>query len=403
MEMRTAGRAKVVIGFADSLAAPEVVWSLQAAGFETIAFARAGSRPSLRYLQAVELRWITAPEQDAHRSAAELRTLVTSEQPLTVMPLDDASIWLIEAGALHELVPVAGPTGERVEVALDKRRQLDCARQVGLEVPATDVYDLGPDLLAFDRYPCVLKPALAIEHRQGRLVRNSVRICANPHELERAVGGLRTSEPVLVQELVRGRGEGVFGFAHHGRVAALSAHRRVRMMDPEGSGSSACAPIAVRPELSDAVALMMARLEWEGLFMVELLSDETGHTWFMEINGRAWGSMALARRMGLEYPAWAVASVSGDLAGLPTGVQAAAPRETLTCRHLGRELVHLLLLLRGPRSAAVAPTRGRMAAVLEVLRIRRTDRWYNWRPGEIRFFVDDTLRTVLNVIRARLS
>jgi len=97
------------------------------------------------------------------------------------------------------------------------------------------------------------------------------------------------------------------------------------MMDPEGSGSSACTPIAVRPELRDAVALMMARLEWEGLFMVELLGDEAGRAWFMELNGRAWGSMALARRMGLEYPAWAVAAVKGDLAGLPTRMQAATP------------------------------------------------------------------------------
>jgi len=84
------------------------------------------------------------------------------------MPLDDASIWLIRAGALHELIPVTGPTGERVEVALDKRRQLDCARRAGLEVPTTSIYDLGPELLAFDRYPCVLKPALAIEYHQGR-------------------------------------------------------------------------------------------------------------------------------------------------------------------------------------------------------------------------------------------
>jgi len=52
MEMKSAGPVKVLIGFADSLSAPEVVWSLQSAGFQAIAFARAGSRPSLRYLRS---------------------------------------------------------------------------------------------------------------------------------------------------------------------------------------------------------------------------------------------------------------------------------------------------------------------------------------------------------------
>ena len=42
------------------------------------------------------------------------------------------------------------------------------------------------------------------------------------------------------------------------------------------------------------------------MFMIELLRDRTGKVWFVELNGRPWGSMALSRRQGFEYPAWHV-------------------------------------------------------------------------------------------------
>ena len=45
---------------------------------------------------------------------------------------------------------------------------------------------------------------------------------------------------------------------------------------------------------------------WQGMFMIELLRSGSTY-WFMELNGRAWGSLALSRRLGFEYPAWAVA------------------------------------------------------------------------------------------------
>ena len=67
-------------------------------------------------------------------------------------------------------------------------------------------------------------------------------------------------------------------------------------------------------------------------------------------NGRAWGSMALARRQALEYPGWTVMQAldPGFSLDVPTPV-----REGLVCRHLGRELMHLLFVLRGSRSKAI--------------------------------------------------
>lgn len=150
--------------------------------------------------------------------------------------------------------------------------------------------------------------------------------------------------------LIHGVGEGVFGFVTDKGVLAWSGHQRVRMMNPHGSGSSACQALMPEAELCAQVTTFLEAIGWQGAFMVELLRDAAGTPWFMELNGRQWGSMALARRQGLEYPAWNVAACeTADF--VPT--VPALPSNTarpLVLRNLGREILHLLFVLRGPKS-----------------------------------------------------
>jgi hypothetical protein len=130
------------------------------------------------------------------------------------------------------------------------------------------------------------------------------------------------------------------------------------------------------------------------MFMVELLRDAAGRDWFMELNGRSWGSMALARRAGLEYPAW-TARLLVDERFVPDPV---APALDIRCRHLGRELNHLLLVLRGPKNAGAQwPSRWRTA--LDLLRFGSRDYWYNWQRGERGVFWQDAWDTVWGALR----
>jgi hypothetical protein len=167
------------------------------------------------------------------------------------------------------------------------------------------------------------------------------------------------------------------------------------MMSPSGSGSSACTPAPIDPQLVEASQSMIRDARWNGIFMIETLRDGQGQPWFVELNGRAWGSMALARRMGFEYPAWAVR------AELEPGFQPSPPPTSapIVCRHLGRELVHLLIVMRGRPSAAFSRWPSRFQALRDVLRIGRRDRWYNLRRGAFRLFAYDTFRTVARAVR----
>jgi predicted ATP-grasp superfamily ATP-dependent carboligase len=205
----------------------------------------------------------------------------------------------------------------------------------------------------------------------------------------------RGAAPLLIQQFITGCGEGVFGIATEHGIEAWTAHRRIRMMNPHGSGSSACASTDVSPDLRSQVEALMRRSGWKGIFMIELLRDERGKQWFVEMNGRPWGSMALSRRQGFEYPAWQVQSALGE----GTYSQKLPYRSGVLCRHLGRELMHLLFLLRGPKSKAIADWPAFWPTIRSLLSFRSGDGFYNWNVSDPAVFFADTTYTLLNNLK----
>ena len=389
----------VLVGFAEALSAPECVWSLQEAGFTVHAFARASRRPPLRRLRGVVVHTVRAPEQDAAGTAADLGALLARLHPTAVLPLDDAAMCIAADCVPGSSAVLAGPTAERLELAVDKGLQVAAAGRAGFRTPyglvCTQRATPGLDAVSL---PAIVRPARAIQWSAGRTVRAGATACATREQVTAAVEAILPTGPALVQELVPGIGEGLFGLARDGHVAAWSAHRRLRMMNPAGSGSSACVSVAPDPKAQAAAARMLREACWNGLFMIELLRDARGEAWFVELNGRPWGSMALARRAGLEYPAWAVRHALGE----EPAPQPVFVEPGIRCRHLGRELVHLLFVMRGPRDASAGwPARG--ASLREVLTVRRDDRWYNWRAGNAGVFFDDALRTVSSAVGRRAA
>ena len=386
----------MLVGFGEALAAPETVWSLLDGGCDVVAFSRRGSATSLRYIHGVEVVEITAPESDASATTDELRMLIHQREFACVMPLDDAAIWVCARAAQSSGLSIVGPsTRETIELALDKRIQLRAASAAGLLVPQTVEGNLASDTNEIT-FPAVVKPAVVAYEVDGRLVRRPSQVCADKSALAKVLAAWH-EQPLLVQPLIFGVGEGVFGLTTERGVEYWSAHRRVRMMNPRGSGSSACRPWPVDERLAAAGERLLANVGWRGLFMLEFLRDDQGRAWFMELNGRPWGSMALARRQGLEYPFWALRQASGELvagAHVPD-------RADFVCRNLGRELIHLLIVLLKRRPPAMPQWPSRWSTIRDVLRVRRSDRWYNLRRGERIVFFADAWYTVRHELLPR--
>jgi hypothetical protein len=374
--------AVVLCGFAEALAAIETAWSLQDAGHRVVAFTRRGRRPPLR--RCVEMHEVSAPEEDAEACVADVRALVERCGADAVLPLDDLALWV--CARAHRPAVLVGAAGERLALALDKRAQVAAAGAAGFAVPETQVLEAARD--AGLEPPCVLKPAEAVRERAGRLERPPTAVCGDAAELAAAIARVGPDEPALVQRWLPGVGEGLFALAAGDALSALSAHRRVRMLHPRGAGASACEGAPVDASLAGAATRLLAG--WRGLAMVEVLRGDDGTAWFVELNARPWGSMALARRRGLEYPAWAVAQALDPGFVAPAGRPA---EDRVRARHVGRELRHLATVLRGPRPPAPLPWPSRRATARAMLRWRG-DALYNHRPGALRVLLDDTWQTV---------
>lgn len=112
---------------------------------------------------------------------------------------------------------------------------------------------------------------------------------------------------------------------------------------------------------------MLLSIGWKGQFMIELLLDDSGNFWFIELNGRPWGSMALALRMGFPYPLWTAQQVLNPNF-IPT---APVTHQPVTCRHMGREIIHVLQVIRGPSSPAIPNWPSVRQTLLNVLRIKK--------------------------------
>jgi predicted ATP-grasp superfamily ATP-dependent carboligase len=392
-------RPTVLMGFAEAMAAIEVAWSLQEAGYDVAAFGRAGRKSALRRVKGVTIHEVPGPEHDARGAVAAVSALCAQLRPDALLPLDDQALWVCQN--LEDVAaPIAGGTGVAIDYALDKSLQIRAAADAGLPVPATQVLD---DLAAAGpvEFPVMVKPARALYDVDGVLRRPTGVVCANAGELASAAAKPWPGT-LLVQPLLSGVGEGLFGHMTERGVVGWSAHRRVRMVNPQGSASSACESAEVDKELVEPSERFLAAIGWRGLFMLEFLRDASGVPWFMELNGRAWGSMALARRRGFEYPAWTVqAALDPDFDPVPP-----VDPPAVLCRNLGLELVHLAFVARGPQSDAPMnwPTLGR--SIRDVCTFSRGDRVYNWnrsQPGVLAVDVLDTLRSYGSKMLSRRS
>lgn len=402
----------VLLGFAESLAAIEAAWDLLDHGIEVHAFSRAGTIPPLLKDSRVTCHWVSAPEQNALRAVEDILALVEGLGTPVLLPVDDSSLWLIDAvKSIRPEIVVAGPTGELADVSIDKRKQLAIASSAGLNVPPSLYYSPGTSSADAASVrpefgpPWIVKPALAISVEDGRLVRGRAAYISRETDLLPTLS--RATDDVIIQPVLKGVGEGVFGQARMGKTSNWSAHRRIRMMNPSGSGSSACQSIDPSRELVQSCARFIEHAEWTGLFMLEFLRDEQDVPWFMEINGRTWGSLALASRRGLAYPTWSVLTAVDPEFVVP--LVTAGPH--LTVRHLGREIMHLAFVARGRHrlrrqvrqgsaaDPALAGYPSLFSAGRSVLRWNRSERAYNARRGRGSVLVADTWQTLSATVR----
>lgn len=321
------------------------------------------------------------PYRDADGAGRAILEQIVEHGVDVVLPVTDATVRVVDS--LRDRLPpscrVGIPPAEASAAAADKDRTLRLAMELGVPVPATVVVESPAEALAAANrlgWPIVVKPVSSLGPDAAGAVRKfEVGYASDPDDLERKVRDLGGGSPVLLQECCRGEGVGVEVLADRGRIVRSFSHRRIHEVPVTGGASALRESVAVDPILLDDAARLMKALGWTGLAMVEFKVGPAGHR-LMEINGRPWGSLPLAVRAGVDFPADYVRMlVEGDL-GPEVNHGTGSYAEGVVARNLYLEILWISSVLRGPSSDAVTswpPRRAALGALLRLLSPRVAD------------------------------
>lgn len=224
-----------------------------------------------------------------------------------VMPVAEASTLALLECPLATKVLLPTSTLERFRQACDKAWVLQCAKELGIDVPGqwflAEATDPLPELPP-EAYPLVIKPSRSVVNEGGGRRKMGVQYANNRTELSSVLSGLGSDAgSVLLQRRIEGPGLGVFLLRWDGRVLASFAHRRIREKPPSGGVSVCCESAELSDRLKNQSIALLEALDWSGVAMVEFKRDQrTGREYLMEVNPRFWGSLQLAIDAGVDFP-----------------------------------------------------------------------------------------------------
>lgn len=373
---------RILVTDADQLPALSAVRSLGRAGHHVVvAYPHSSPRPATAFSRYARERLTHPP---AYHHQQEFRGWLIKELAGgaydVLLPISEAGI-LAAAAHRRELsrcVQLLIPSDEALNFTLSKYNATRAALRCGLSIPATvflrhcdqvaDASDAAQvkESLASLTFPIIVKVDNHLEPG-GRYVRGSVRGAATLSEAEAMLEEYRdVPASIIAQEKVRGHGVGAFLLRHQGSSVLTFAHRRLHEF-PYTGGISSLRAASADPAVIAAGEKLLAKIGYEGLAMIEFRQPAIGGApRFLEINGRIWGSMALALHAGVDFPrAWLECRCIGT-----TSVVQPRYSESLRCRNtIPGELLYLRSVLRANPRTAEYPPPSKLGALAEFIQL----------------------------------
>jgi predicted ATP-grasp superfamily ATP-dependent carboligase len=248
------------------------------------------------------------PEQYADRYQQFMLGTAKQEKIDLIIPVTDLTIYplLKIRKELSSVSRLAIPDDEQLGMVSDKYRTVCLAKELGIPVPKTILVQTTQEALHHAKtlgWPIVIKPQVSKLLDSDHQIKSfQVTFANSESELKRAMQELEGQCPVLLQSFYTGFGVGIELCAYKGSLLAVFEHKRRREIPVSGGASSYRESVALEPELVGYASEMMKALSWTGLAMVEFKCGQDGAK-LMEINGRVWGSLPLAVKSGVDFPA----------------------------------------------------------------------------------------------------
>lgn len=327
--------------------------SLGRNGIEVVAADTSSRSPAFvsRYVQ----QKVVYPSPDTEPDAA-IEALVSAtrdHQVDLVVPVGETLVTLLTSARdrFPASTVLALAEAEALDLARDKRATVELAERLGIPTPRTVVVESVAEAGRAARelgWPVVLKPHVSRTIRDsGYMERFGVGYAADSEELAMRMGELEGRCAVLLQEYCGGEGHGVGLLMDRGHALLGFQHRRLREVPTTGGPSSFRESVPLDPRLLDDSVRLLRELRWTGPAMVEFKVGPAGAK-LMEVNGRLWGSLALAVKSGVDLPSGIV-----DLYLSPDARPSQAPipgyRVGVRSRDLTLEVSWIASVLRGAK------------------------------------------------------
>lgn len=229
--------------------------------------------------------------------------------------------WVAALAMSRDHIPalVAHPATEAVTAALDKVTLAEYARSAGLCAPHTEA--ATDHALGSWTGPVVVKCRAHWSPGQTRAHRIDARLFPDAVAARRQVAHIRRAgaEPVL-QAPLRGRLGALIGVFHDDHLDGRVQQVATRLWPTPLGASARAVTVPVDQELAARAEALLRALGWTGLVELQFLTGEDDVPHLIDLNGRFYGSLALAEtaRPGL-VDAWARLALGEAIECLPDG------------------------------------------------------------------------------------
>jgi predicted ATP-grasp superfamily ATP-dependent carboligase len=249
------------------------------------------------------------PQPEALRFVQDLQRLLQEKHYSVLMLGGEAS--LMAASQHRDLIPARTSLGlpplPVVQKAFNKRFVQECAVTAGLAPPPSVVCETQDEALkaATDLgFPVMMKPfrSQVLDDRTGATRHQTSRVASDRSALLTALPNF--GHPIIIQRYERK--SFVISFAGvfaNGSLLGVAASQYLRTWPPAGGSASFSETIHPPGDLRKRVEFFLKKIGWQGIFEIEVLTEDGERFSMIDFNPRLYGSIALAIEAGANLPA----------------------------------------------------------------------------------------------------
>jgi predicted ATP-grasp superfamily ATP-dependent carboligase len=235
-----------------------------------------------------------------------VRTLAAAKRLSVAAVLPSAEVHFLDLAGREVDFPgiaLGSPSRETVKRAFDKTLLPELAVAAGLRTPPTIKVVCGrSETLGTFGFPAVVKPPRSqSQNPDGTVSYHSVRYVSSVEEAEEALEVLGGGEGLL-QPYITGSLVSVSGVSWEGKLVCALHQFSARIWPMLAGVSSYAQTIPPNLELEQRVGHLLRSVSWSGLFQAQFIRNIRGEHYFIDLNPRIYGSLALAVAAGLNLP-----------------------------------------------------------------------------------------------------